>query len=309
MLSVYANDPDLLEGSSRRIWSARSSRRRRARVRPFRELISRNQTNWTVVAAPGRRLGREGVSRCCRPVEQVPRLWDAIGRLCRLDHADPIAAWEAHLAALAARRDFLNAQALRRAEVHADPAPILTIGLPEGHVWVSGRSVSRSGFAFAPNLPTEEVFTIAAQGSRRRRRCGRPSRSATAARSSRTSRCASKRAASSTSTAERGADVLRQLIDTDDGAARLGEVALVPHSSPISQSGLLFYNTLFDENAASHVALGSAYKFTLDGGETMDDEDVRARGRQPQRHPRRLHDRLGRARRRRRAARRARRNR
>ena len=76
--------------------------------------------------------------------------------------------------------------------------------------------------------------------------------------------------------ADRGEDVLRQLVDTDDGAARLGEVALVPHSSPISQSGLLFYNTLFDENAASHVALGSAYKFTLDGGETMDDADIRA---------------------------------
>ena len=72
--------------------------------------------------------------------------------------------------------------------------------------------------------------------------------------------------------AERGEAVLRQLIDTDDGAGRLGEVALVPHSSPISQSGLLFYNTLFDENAASHVALGSAYKFTLQGGDTMDDD-------------------------------------
>jgi len=74
------------------------------------------------------------------------------------------------------------------------------------------------------------------------------------------------------STAARGDDVLRRLIDTDDGAGRLGEVALVPHSSPISQTGRLFYNTLFDENAASHVALGSAYKFTLDGGEAMDDD-------------------------------------
>jgi aminopeptidase len=81
------------------------------------------------------------------------------------------------------------------------------------------------------------------------------------------------------STAARGADVLRRLVDTDDGAGRLGEVALVPHSSPISQTGRLFYNTLFDENAASHVALGSAYKFTLDGGEAMDDDTfVRAGG-------------------------------
>ena len=96
--------------------------------------------------------------------------------------------------------------------------------------------------------------------------------------------------------------MLQQLVDTDAGAARLGELALVPHSSPVAQSGLLFYNTLFDENAASHVALGSAYKFTLSGGETMDDDDVRARRRQPQRDARRLHDRIGRARRRRRPA-------
>jgi aminopeptidase len=78
--------------------------------------------------------------------------------------------------------------------------------------------------------------------------------------------------------AERGEAVLQQLVDTDAGAARLGELALVPHSSPVAQSGLLFYNTLFDENAASHVALGSAYKFTLTGGEAMDDETFERAG-------------------------------
>ena len=96
-------------------------------------------------------------------------------------------------------------------------------------------------------------------------------------------------------TAERGEAVLQQLVDTDAGAGRLGELALVPHSSPVSQSGLLFYNTLFDENAASHVALGSAYKFTMSGGESMERRRLRARRRQSQRRPRGLHDRFRRS--------------
>ena len=103
--------------------------------------------------------------------------------------------------------------------------------------------------------------------------------------------------------AARGQEVLRQLVATDPGAARLGELALVPHSSPVSQTGHLFFSTLFDENAASHLAIGSAYAFTLEGGEAMTRRGVRARRRQPERHARRLHDRVGRTGHRRRARR------
>ena len=103
-------------------------------------------------------------------------------------------------------------------------------------------------------------------------------------------------------TAAQGETVLRTMVASDEGAARLGEVALVPHSSPISQSGRLFYNTLFDENAASHVALGAAYRFTMKGGRIDDRRGLRRRRRQPQHDPRRLHDRQRRSRRRRRAA-------
>ena len=225
--------------------------------------------------------------------QQVPRLWDAIGALCRLDRPDPVAAWEAHLKALALRRDYLNAKRYSALK-YAGPGTDLTIGLPDGHLWVSGRSESRSGIAFAPNLPTEEVFTMP-RADAWTASFGRRSRSATAARSSRTSSLTFVGGRAVGVAAERGQAVLQQLVDTDPGAARLGELALVPHSSPVAQSGLLFYNTLFDENAASHVALGSAYKFTLSGGEHMDDEDVRARRRQPERRARRLHDRLGRS--------------
>jgi aminopeptidase len=153
----------------------------------------------------------------------------------------------------------------------------LTIGLPEGHRWVSGRSVSRTGVAFAPNLPTEEVFTMPhkdrVDGTVR---SSKPLSYGGTLIENFSLEFAAGRVVRVE--AERGDSVLRQLIAADEGAARLGELALVPHSSPISQSGLLFYNTLFDENAASHVALGSAYKDTLSGGEAMSEEEFERAG-------------------------------
>jgi aminopeptidase len=202
--------------------------------------------------------------------QQVPRLWDAIGALCRLDRPDPVVAWEEHLKALALRRDYLNAKRYAALK-YTGPGTELTIGLPEGHLWVSGRSESRSGIAFAPNLPTEEVFTMPhADRVDGTVRSTKPlSYGGTVIENFELTFAGGRvvRVA-----AERGQAVLQQLVDTDAGAARLGELALVPHGSPVAQSGLLFYNTLFDENAASHVALGSAYKFTMSGGENMDDD-------------------------------------
>jgi aminopeptidase len=268
VLSVYANDPDQLKDEPTDLVGAVQQAVSRS-VRPFRELISRNQTNWTVVAAAGTGWAARVFPQLPRE-QQVPRLWDAIGALCRLDRPDPVAAWEEHLKALALRRDYLNRKRYSALK-YAGPGTDLTIGLPEGHLWVSGRSESRSGIAFAPNLPTEEVFTMP-----------RADRVDGVVRSSKPLSYggtviehfeltfAEGRAVSVK--AERGQAVLQQLVDTDPGAARLGELALVPHSSPVAQSGLLFYNTLFDENAASHVAFGSAYKFTLSGGENMDDD-------------------------------------
>ncbi len=274
IVSVFANDPDHLSGQIPERVSAVQQATALA-VRPFRELLSRNATNWTVVAAPSPAWARR-VFPALPPDAAVQRLWETIARLCRLDRPDPVEAWRAHLKALAARRDFLNAKqytALR----YASPGTNLSIGLPAGHLWVSGQSPSQNGILFAPNLPTEEVFTMPhkdrvdgvvtasrplsygstlVENFRLEFEGGRAVRAA----------------------AEQGESVLRQLLSTDAGAARLGEVALVPHGSPISQSGLLFYTTLFDENAASHVALGAAYKFTMAAGETMTDEEFERAG-------------------------------
>jgi aminopeptidase len=268
VLSVYANDPDHLKDQNPELITQVQQATSRA-VREFREQISRNQINWTVVAAAGARWAAK-VFPDAPDGRQVDLLWDAIGRMCRLDRSDPIAAWETHLAELAARRDFLNAKRYTALN-YQGPGTSLSIGLPDGHAWVAGRSFSQSGIEFAPNLPTEEVFTIAhrnnVQGTVH---STKPLSYGGTLIEDFTLRFENGRVVNST--AARGDAVLRRLIDTDDGAGRLGEVALVPNSSPISQTGRLFYNTLFDENAASHVALGSAYKFTLDGGEAMDDE-------------------------------------
>jgi aminopeptidase len=268
VLSIYANDPDQLKDYPPDLVAAVQQSTARA-VRPFREYISRNQTNWGVVAAAAESWAAR-VYPNLPAAQRMDALWDAIARLCRLDRPDPIAAWETHLAELAARTGHLNGKqytALR----YSGPGTSLTIGLPQGHVWVGGRSASASGIRFAPNLPTEEVFTMPHKD-----------RVDGTVRSTKPLSYGGTLIEGFSLTfsggrvvevkAEKGEDVLKRLVGMDAGAARLGELALVPHNSPVAQTGLLFYNTLFDENAASHVALGAAYKFTLRGGETMDEE-------------------------------------
>ncbi len=274
VLSISANDPDLLRAEPPDLVSALLQSTARE-MRPFREQVSRNDTNWAVVAAASSAWA-EKIFPGIPTNEAVSKLWDAIGRMCRLDTPDPLAAWEAHLGNLAARSEYLNSKRYSALK-YTGPGTDLTLGLPVGHIWVSGRSASRNGIPFTANLPTEEVFTIAHKD-----------------RVDGTVRASKPLSYGSTlidgfsvtfergrvvkMTAEKNADTLQRLLDTDEGARRLGEVALVPHSSPIAQSGLLYYNTLFDENAASHVALGNAYKFTLKGGNDMSDAEFEQAG-------------------------------
>jgi len=272
MLSVYANDPDLLAAAPADRVGALQQATSRA-VNRFRELISRNQTNWAVVAAASEAWAAKVFPSDAR---RTVLLWETIARLCRLDRPDPVEAWKEHLAALAARSDELNRgrfSALR----FRGPGTDLTVGLPPAHIWVSGASTTKTGITFVPNLPTEEVFTIAD-----RLRVDGTVRSTKPLSSGGTlieDFCLTFQAGKVVDVkAARGEAVLKKLLETDATAGRLGEVALVPHSSPIAQSGRLFYNTLFDENAASHVALGSAYKFTLEGADGMTDEEFEKAG-------------------------------
>lgn len=274
ILSIVGSDPDLL----RDVEPERISTVRRTEGRvgaPFSRLISADAINWCVVAYPATGWAAK-VFPDMPPGDQQEALWQQIARSVRLDTADPLAAWQAHSDHLATRTAYLNDKqfyALR----FTGPGTDLTIGLPLNHRWLGGTAPAANGITNIANMPTEEVFTA----PHRKRVDGRVSATMPLNYSGNLIEnfgLVFKEGRVVDLWAERGEPLLRSLVETDEGAARLGEVALVPHSSPISQTGTLFYNTLFDENAASHIALGRAYRNCIDGCEGLDDEDFAALG-------------------------------
>ncbi len=194
----------------------------------------------------------------------------------RADLPDPIAAWKAHGEYLKNRVDFMNAK--RFAALHfRGPGTDLRVGLADDHLWAGGGTRAGNGVYCQPNIPTEEVFTTPhkdrVEGTVR---SSKPLSHQGTLMEGIAVRFEQGRIVEATATT--GQEVLERMINTDDGARRLGEVALVPHGSPIAQSGVLFWNTLFDENAASHIALGQAYSTCLIGGEKMDDATLASKG-------------------------------
>lgn len=157
ILSVYANDPDQLKDEDPKLITAVQQAMAHA-ARPFRDRISRNATNWSVVAAAAPAWARR-IFPDDDEDRALDRLWESIARFCRLDRPDPVAAWRSHLESLTRRKDRLN-QSRYTALKYLGPGTDLTIGLPDGHLWVSGQSKSPKGIAFAPNIPTEEIFTL-----------------------------------------------------------------------------------------------------------------------------------------------------
>lgn len=242
---------------------------------PAMELITRHEINWTIVACATPAWARSVFPNLPESVA-LERLWDAIFAASRADVPDPIAAWTAHGAYLKGRVDFLNAK--RFSALHfRGPGTDLRVGLADDHRWAGGGTRAGNGVYGQPNIPTEEVFTTPhkdrVDGTVR---SSKPLSHQGTLIQDISVRFQDGRAVEAT--ARTGQPVLERMIHTDEGAARLGEVALVPHSSPIAQSGVLFWNTLFDENAASHVALGQAYSTCIADGENMDEETLASKG-------------------------------
>lgn len=273
-LVIFANNPDLLSSQDQELVSL-TQKSTWQQIHPILEHLQRNATNWSVIATSLPAWAAK-VFPSVPADEQEHRLWEAIFAACRIDRQDPVAAWRKHVDELTRRCMYLNNR--RYAALHfTGPGTDLTVGLPEGHLWKSVGLPTQSGIKFVPNVPSEEVWTL----PHRRRtdgvvRATRPLHYAGTLIEDFSLSFANGRVVESR--AAKGEIVLRKLLETDESAGRLGEVALVPHSSPIAQSGLLFYNTLFDENAASHIALGSAYRFNLSGGEKMSKEEFIAAG-------------------------------
>ncbi|MEO8355988.1 MAG: aminopeptidase [Chloroflexota bacterium] len=273
-LGIASRDPDLFSD----VDPARVATYRTALMRKFEkvsDMIMRDAINWSIVSSPT----REWASKIFPDVtkeQAVEQLWEAIFQTCRVDQPDPVAAWKTHIVDLKKHSEWLNAK--RYAALHYKaPGTDLTVGLPAKHLWLAAQMKAENGIEFTANMPTEEVFTMphkdqvngTVSASRPFVIMGRIVEDFT---------LTFENGRITNITAKKGEDTLRKLIETDEGSRSIGEVALVPNSSPISQRGHLFYNTLFDENAASHIAIGRAYRFTMNGGNEMSEEEFQANG-------------------------------
>jgi aminopeptidase len=273
-LAIVGDNPMLLSGEDP-AKVARANKANSVAYQPALEKIAGFDINWNIVAYPGAAWAKQVFSGEEDDVA-VAKLADAIFAASRVDVEDPIAAWAAHNARLRSRTDWLNGQKFHALH-YSGPGTDLTIGLADGHEWQGGASTAKNGITCNPNIPTEEVFTT----PHARRVTGR---------------VASTKPLSYQGTlidgiavqfeegriveakAARGEEVLNKVLDTDEGSRRLGEAALVPNSSPIAKSGLLFFNTLFDENAACHIALGQCYSKCFIDGAKLSPEQIAAQG-------------------------------
>jgi aminopeptidase len=254
---------------------ARASKANSMAYQPALEKIVSFDINWNIIAYPS-----PAWTKVVFPEDEedaaVAKLAEAIFAVSRVDNDDAVAAWGKHNATLRCRTEWLNRQ--RFSALHySGPGTDLTIGLADGHEWQGGASTAKNGITCNANIPTEEVFTT----PHARRVSGHVISSKPLSYQGTlidgiAVRFEEGRIVEAKAT--RGEEVLKKVLDTDEGARRLGEVALVPHSSPISKSGLLFFNTLFDENAACHIALGQCYsKCFIDGGK-LTLEQIAAQG-------------------------------
>ena len=275
-ITIAASDPENLRG----VDPDRLSRKRDADGRDQKEFYRMMMSNgfpWCVVSVPVASWAKK-VFPDDTDDAAMEKLWDAIFATVRVkEDGDAVQAWRNHCAHLDEYAAKLNALKLTKVRYKNALGTDVTVGMPKEHVWLAGADTAKSGVRFVANMPTEEVFSA-------------PQRDVVDG-----VLCASKPLALDGNLvegirltlehgrivgihADKGEDVLRQAIETDEGSHYLGEIALVPVDSPIAQSGLLYYNTLFDENAACHFAFGQAYPACVPGGDDLSDEELLARG-------------------------------
>ncbi|HLS61211.1 MAG TPA: aminopeptidase [Virgibacillus sp.] len=274
LLSISSTNPDLLTDidPSRVALASKASAQKMTK---FQDFVMNDKITWSIISIPTGDWAQKVFPNKSR-AEAMESLWEAIVKIVRVDKEDPIAAWDAHNETLSRAEKILNDKNYEKL-IFTGPGTNLKIGLPKGHIWQGGSAVSESGITFNPNMPTEEVFCM-------------PHKYEVEGTVTSTMplnyggtiidnfSMTFKEGKVVDFKAEHGEEALRHLLDTDEGARRLGEVALVPDESPISQSGLIFYNTLFDENASCHIALGKAYPTNLEGGSSMNKTELDEHG-------------------------------
>ncbi|MFX4078395.1 aminopeptidase [Enterococcus faecalis] len=274
-ISVVSSNPDALAGVDAQRVAAFQAANGKALVN-LRKATQANKVSWTVVAAASEGWAAKVFPELETSEEQVDALWNEIFKTTRIYEENPVIAWNIHDKKLQEKAAELNEQQFTALHYTA-PGTDLTIGLPKNHLWEGAGSYNARGEEFMANMPTEEVFT--APDSRRVDGYVSSTKPLSYAGTIISGmKFTFKDGKVVDFSAEQGEEALKNLLAIDEGAKHLGEVALVPDPSPISQSGLIFYNTLFDENASNHLAFGSAYAFNLQGGTEMSEEELAEAG-------------------------------
>ena len=269
-MAIVGDDPMLLANqNANKI--GRANKANSIAYKPARERITQFDVNWNLIAWPGLAWAKLMFPDLSENEAQL-KLADAIFKASRVISTDPVAEWKLHNEELRKKCNWLNSK--KFSSLHfVGPDTDLTVGLADEHEWMGGSTIAQNGITCNPNIPSEEVFTtphafkvegwvsstkpLSHQGTLIDKIQVRFENGKIV-----------------DAKAKKGQEVLLKILDSDDGARRLGEVALVPHSSPISQSGLLFYNTLFDENAACHIALGQCYSKCFKGDENLSKDEI-----------------------------------
>lgn len=270
-LSISASDPELMkEVNPERLVNAQKTRA--AALQEYRESLMSNRNTWCVISIPTVSWAKK-VFPQLNEDEAVANLWDSIFKTVRVNKENPEVAWEIHKSDLKKRQDFLNSLNLKSLRYKNSLGTNLTIELPENHLWLGGAERTPAGIEFIANMPTEEVFTLPKKtGVSGTAVSSRPLNYNGNLIDEFSLRFEGGRIVEYT--AKSGYETLQHLIETDDGSHYLGEVALVPFDSPISNSNILYYNTLFDENASCHLAIGKAYPVCLKNGETLREKEL-----------------------------------
>ncbi|MFX1463675.1 MAG: aminopeptidase [Promethearchaeota archaeon] len=242
---------------------------------PVSKLANTNALNWSAISI-ATQAWADKLFLDIPSNERVQKLWDIIFEICRITEDNPISAWQAHIEDLHKRCIYLNKKQYKELKL-TSPETNLTIGLPEGHIWQGGSVTSKNGINFTPNLPTEEIFTL-------------PDKDKVNGVVKITKQLLIQgqiidevilqfsKGLVIKANAKIGEKALNAILNFSKGAQRLGEIALVPHSSPISKTELLFYNLLIDENASNHIAIGSALRASLKNGINMTDDEFLSAG-------------------------------
>ena len=273
-LWIESEDPDGMNG----VDQEKMSKARQAlypQVKPFRQAME-NKHQWCIAAVPGKAWAKKVFPELSES-KAVEAMWKAILSASRADGKNPVRAWKEHNADLRARSEYLNSLGLKYLEYKSANGTDLKVELLPDGVFTGGTEKTLKGRIFNPNIPTEEVFTSPKAGAAEGIVYStKPLSYMGEVIDNFSLRFENGKVVEAK--AEKGEELLKKMVSMDEGAAMLGECALIPYDSPINQSGILFYNTLFDENASCHFAMGHGFNECLKGYEKLTDEECKARG-------------------------------